>query len=70
MIPWREYAVPITIQRKNTFTPLLELMEEVRRQDAEEFTCRLSHPRWFMYRPYRRGKNRCKYCGCKVEGST
>lgn len=31
-----------------------------------EFCNRKRHPILFHYRRYRRGKNRCKYCGAKV----
>lgn len=73
MIPWREHSVPITI----TFPPIAHAIEyKIRTGINDEIDiirsqmrdCASKHSIFVAYRRYRRGKNRCKYCGCKLHG--
>jgi hypothetical protein len=68
LFPWNHRAVPITMIKtvdvlgfsSSLDAALYEVHEEMR-------VCGSYHSIFVTYRRYRRGKNRCKYCGCKVK---
>jgi hypothetical protein len=64
MISWKEHSVPMASQRSNFTEMLTEEIEE----SLRVLQCRRNHPIFIIYRRYRRGKHRCKYCGCKLHG--
>ncbi len=67
MIPWNTHTVPITmIKTVNVLgfpSSLDAAIDEVHEQMR---SCSSHHSIFVPYRRYRRGKNRCKYCGCKI----
>lgn len=72
MIPWREHSVPITIPKSALSCgpgrkAIEELLDDGIREIRERMReCSSHHPLFVTYRRYRRGKNRCKWCGCKL----
>jgi len=65
MIEPRYVSVPITGSKSPLTGEIDAAMEAVRTQMR---ACSSQHPIFIAYRPYRRGRNRCRFCGCRLEG--
>jgi len=66
---WKNYSVSITLDagainlHRGRWLDALDKQMELTEKVA---MCHLSHPFTVDYKRYRRGKNRCKYCGVKL----
>lgn len=62
---WKEYSVSIPIRPGVVATTISELIKEEQEclRHSLDYAIMSGSGR---YRPYRRGKNRCLRCGCKI----
>ena len=65
---WKEYSASITISRSKDSGELLKKLQyKIAETKKRLIDCVLVHPFFLNYRRYKRGKNRCERCGCKIK---